>query len=47
MKAERGEENSPSEINRFTFIPSLCKQPIEQEHNLLALGVIVHLEKKI
>lgn len=47
MKTEREEENSPSAINRFTFIPSLCKHPIEQEHHLLALGTIVHAEKKI
>ena len=47
MKTEREEENSPSEINRSTFSPSLCKHPIEQERHLPALEIIVHLEKEI
>lgn len=47
MKTEREEENSPSEINRSTFFPSLCKRPIEQERHLPALEIIVHLEKEI
>jgi len=46
VETEREEENSPAEINRFTFIPSLCKQPVEQERHLPALGIIIHLEKK-
>ena len=46
METEKEEENSPAEINRFTFIPSLCKQPVEQKRHLPALGIIIHLEKK-
>lgn len=47
MKTEKEEKNSPAEIYRSTLIPAHHKPPNEQEHQVLAPEIIVHLEKKI
>lgn len=46
MKTEKEEKNSLFEIHRSTFIPSHRRHLIEQERHLIALEIIVHLEKK-